>query len=126
MSPLRAKDLPPEIARRLGLKVSKPHKYGAKPTAIGNVKFDSQREADRAGELIYMLKAKQIEQLEIHPSYEIRVNGKFIGLYEADFRYRDVLTGATVVEDAKGVRTPVYRLKKKLVEAIHGIAIQEV
>jgi len=31
-----------------------------------------------------------------------------------------------VVEDVKGVKTPVYRLKKKLVEALHGITIQEI
>ena len=27
--------------------------------------------------------------------------------------------GCTVVEDVKGFKTPVYRLKKKLVEAVH-------
>jgi hypothetical protein len=34
--------------------------------------------------------------------------------------------GVTVVEDVKGVKTPIYRLKKKLVKATHGIEITEV
>jgi hypothetical protein len=32
----------------------------------------------------------------------------------------------TVVEDVKGFRTPLYRLKKKLIEAQYGIAIIEI
>lgn len=126
MSPLRGSDLSPAMARRLGVTAAKPHKFNAKRTTVDGIKFDSQREAERAGELAYMLKARAIELLEIHPGYEIRVNGVLIGVYEADFRYRDVLTCKTVVEDAKGVRTPLYKLKKKLVEAIYGIQIQEV
>ncbi len=45
--------------------------------------------------------------------------------YYADFVYTD-LDGKTVVEDTKGVRTPEYIIKRKLMLFIHGIRICEV
>lgn len=45
--------------------------------------------------------------------------------YVADFVYKDG-HGRTVVEDAKGYRTDVYKLKKKLMLYVHGIEIMEV
>jgi hypothetical protein len=129
MSALRASQLPPSMRRRLGVKAE--HKYHAvrrkdDDGPFAGVRFDSQREATRAGELLYQVKAGAIRDLQIHPSFPIRVNDVLIGVYEADFRYVDAITGKAVIEDAKGVRTPLYKLKKKLVEAIYGIEIQEV
>ena len=46
--------------------------------------------------------------------------------YYADFVYTDVETGKTIVEDAKGVRTTEYIIKRKLMLAVHGIRIKEV
>lgn len=34
--------------------------------------------------------------------------------YIADFVYQDARTGKNVIEDVKGVKTPVYRLKKRM------------
>jgi hypothetical protein len=45
--------------------------------------------------------------------------------YIADFTYFEK-DGQQVIEDVKGVRTPVYRLKKKIIEAEYGIAITEI
>ena len=45
--------------------------------------------------------------------------------YVADFVYRDS-GGALVVEDVKGFRTEVYRIKRKLMLHVHGILISEV
>jgi hypothetical protein len=52
-------------------------------------------------------------------------NGIDICTYYADFRvqYAD---GHVEFVDVKGVRTDIYRLKKKLVRAFHGIIIKEV
>lgn len=44
--------------------------------------------------------------------------------YVADFVY--LQNGRVVVEDAKGFKTPEYKLKKKMMRAFRGIAIQEV
>lgn len=53
-----------------------------------------------------------------------------IGDFFANETQSKVLTdderGARIVEDVKGFKTPVYRLKKKLVEALYGIQIREV
>ena len=44
--------------------------------------------------------------------------------YIADFVY-DLPDGGTVIEDCKGMRTPAYKIKKKLMLHIHGIQIKE-
>ncbi len=56
---------------------------------------------------------------------EVCNNQQRIGFYKADFRYEVTATGERVIEDVKGVRTAVYRLKKKLVKALYGIEIIE-
>ena len=45
--------------------------------------------------------------------------------YYADFYYVDAKTGAVVVEDTKGVRTPEYIIKRKLMLERFGIRIKE-
>ena len=45
--------------------------------------------------------------------------------YVADFVYKDT-EGNTVVEDTKGVKTPDYTIKRKLMLYIHKIRIKEV
>ena len=46
-------------------------------------------------------------------------------VYYADFVYKDK-DGNAVVEDAKGVRTEAYKIKKKLMLYVHKIKIKEV
>lgn len=46
--------------------------------------------------------------------------------YYADFTYTIVETGENIVEDAKGVRTKEYIIKRKLMLAVYGIRIKEV
>ena len=55
--------------------------------------------------------------------YPLRVNGALIGHYIADFVYWE--NDERVVEDCKGVKTPIYRIKCKLMKAIYGIEIKE-
>ena len=98
-------------------------KYGNCPVVVDSIRFASQREARRYAELKRLQRAGKISDLELQPAFPVRVNGRHICTYRADFAY--VEEGRRIVEDVKGVRTPVYRLKKKLVEAIYGIEIQE-
>lgn len=100
------------------------NKFGAVPTVVDGVRFASKKEARRYVELKLLQKAGEIGRLELQPKFPIVVNGMKICAYIADFRYW--CHGRPVVEDAKGVKTPVYRLKKKIVEAQYGIAIREV
>jgi hypothetical protein len=99
------------------------HKYHAIPTEIDGIRFDSKSEAIRYQELKLLERAGEISNLELQPKYSIDINGKHICNYVADFRYLD--RGVLVVEDVKGMKTPVYRLKKKMVEAAYGIVITE-
>ena len=100
------------------------NKYGNKKTVVDNITFDSMKEAARYGELKLLEKAGKIDLLELQPKFRLEVNGEKICTYIADFQYDD--DGHTVVEDVKGVKTAIYRLKKKLVKAIFGIDIQEI
>lgn len=87
--------------------------------------FDSKKEARRAGELKLLQRAGHIIDLVIHPRYRIDIAGFHVCDYEADFQYRNWKNGQLVVEDCKGVQTAVYKIKKKLMRAVHGIEILE-
>lgn len=137
----------PQVAQAAKPKRSK---YNAQPTTVDNIRFDSAKEAKRYGELKLLEQAGEISRLLCQPSFNLTVIdmsevGKLrraaaklraksaleatppikIGRYVADFAYW-TKDDKYVVEDVKGVRTPVYRLKKKIVEAQYGIEIREV
>ena len=107
------------------------NKYGARRVKVGDIIFDSKMEASRYQNLRLMLCAGMIDNLEVHPRYEILpahihpvTKRKIRAIYyEADFRYVDAETGQTVVEDVKGAQTPVFKLKRKLVEHKYQIEI---
>ena len=104
-------------------------KYRAKPVVIDGHRFDSKREAKRYGELKLLERAGEIENLELQPRYDVAINGRKICWYQADFRYTNCLEGQQVIEDVKSPATAknrLYRLKKKLVEALHDVRIVEV
>ena len=101
-------------------------KYHARPCVVDGIRFDSVKESKRYGELKILEKVGQIRSLRLQPTFVIMVNSIVCAKYRADFDYYDVATETRVIEDAKGFPTPVYRLKKRLVEAIYGIQIQEV
>ena len=101
------------------------HKYKAKPVTIDGIRFASQAEAKRYGELISLEAAGEISNLELQPKYPIVINGAKICTYIADFRY--FTNTSTIIEDVKGMITPVYRIKKKLVESLYpGVTITEI
>lgn len=105
----------------------------------GNVKSGghaSKKEADRAATLKLLERAGKIKDLQEQVTYTLipaqfegeGKNGHCVELackYVADFVYTDVETGETVVEDTKGFRTDVYKIKRKLMLKVHGIKIKE-
>ena len=113
---------------RLNSTVSmKRSKYGNRRVQVGDLTFDSAKEAKRWGELQFMVKAGEIRNLERQVRFPIIVNGVKVCTYVADHVY-DEMAGR-VVEDVKSEFTrkdPVYRLKYKLMKACHGIDIREV
>lgn len=88
--------------------------------------FPSKHEANRYSELKLLERAGYIRDLLLQVPLVIEVNHALICKYIADFKYWSVVDQKTVWEDAKGFRTPEYRLKKKLVKAVWDIDIQEV
>lgn len=105
----------------------KTHKYGAKKAVVDGISFDSRREARRYQQLRLLERAGQIRDLELQPVYRLHaLGGGEIAKYVADFKYVEVSTGRTVLEDAKGHPTRVYRLKRKWLLAEYGISVREV
>ena len=115
-------------------------KYGNKKVLVDGISFDSKREANRYTELKMMVRAGEISDLELQKEYELipsqyektsMPKGKPKCLersvkYIADFVYKDNRTGECVVEDTKGVRTPEYIIKRKLLLYVYGIRIKEI
>ena len=102
----------------------KRNKYGARKTTVDGITFDSKWEAQRWGELQAMERGGLVRDLERQVKYDIVVNGEKICRYIADFRYKMVDDdGSTkeVVEDAKGFETADFKIKKKLMKAVHQI-----
>ena len=102
---------------------SKRSKYGNKKTEVDGITFDSKAEARRYGELKLLERAGEIRSLELQPSFALEVNGVHVCRYIGDFRYVDMRDSSIVVEDVKGVETKEFRIKKKLMQAIHGISV---
>ena len=100
-------------------------KYRNKKTVVDGITFDSKREASRYNELKIAEKSGTITKLRLQVPFAIVVNRIYCGSYVSDFVYLD-RDGEEIIEDAKGVRSDLYKLKKKLVEALYGVAIVEV
>ena len=107
-------------------KTRRPNKYFAKKTLAFGLKFDSKWESERWGQLKAMEKAGVVTELERQVRYTLSINDIKICDYVADFRYlqkNEDGFSKLIVEDAKGVLTPEFKLKQKMMKAIHGIDI---
>ena len=102
-------------------------KYNNTKIRVDGRLFDSKAEAARWQELQLLERAGEITELERQVEYELipKQKGERAVKYIADFRYVDN-EGKTVVEDTKGVKTPVWIIKRKLMRRVHGIRVREV
>ncbi len=96
------------------------------------IKFDSKKEMDRYKELEWLENNDYICCLELQKKFLLQegyVNKKSKKIrpiyYIADFYYFDITKGEWVVEDVKGIKTEVYKLKKKLFEYRYNLTINE-
>lgn len=114
------------------------NKYHAKKTDG----FDSKKEKRRYEQLLLMERAGQVSDLKRQVPFLLipaqrepdtrgprggTMKGKVIERavqYIADFTY--IKDGVVCVEDTKGVRTPEYIIKRKLMLQVYGIQIREV
>lgn len=119
------------------------NKYHARKVTVDGITFDSRKEADRWRELQLLERAGKITELKRQVKFtliptqrkfcnEIGKDGRFKNgevlerpvAYIADFAYWQ--DGKYIVEDTKGVKTPEYVIKRKLMLFLEGIRIQEV
>ena len=119
-------------------------KYHNKKVTFDGIEFDSKKEMYRYIRLKSMQEEGLISELRMQVPYEVipavyekaekqlKTKVKIVDRcvqkathYIADFVYTDK-DGNMVVEDAKGMRTEKYLLKKKMMRAFLGITIKEV
>ena len=104
-------------------------KYGAKPVVIDGIRWASSKQARRYEALRELQKHGFVRNLQWEKTFPLLVNGIKVCSYRADFIYEERQQGESiwhsVVEDVKGYKTDVYRIKAKLMKAIHGITIKE-
>ena len=110
-------------------------KYHNRMVMTPDGKFDSVKEFSRWQELKLLQRAGEIYDLQrqvpfvLIPTQRDEITGKVIekeARYVADFTYRNCKDGRIVVEDTKGMKTPEYILKRKIMLYRHGIRIREV
>lgn len=117
------------------------NKYNARKVAVDGIAFDSVREARRYKELKLMQQAGKISDLRLQVPFElvpaqyehsgeVYTKGKRKGqpkrgkciekavIYKADFVYTE--NGRQIVEDAKGMPTKDYIIKRKLFRHLYG------
>lgn len=85
-------------------------------------KFDSLKEMRHYIYLKSLEKRGVITDLQLQTKLDFKIDGKKIFTYKPDFEYNDEF-GHHIV-DVKGIQTPVFKLKKKLVEAQYDIKIE--
>lgn len=103
-------------------------RYGAIPTQTSDgKKFDSHVEAMYYNRCLVLEKAGEIAKIELKVRFEFWVNGVLITTYELDFRitYPDGRV-EHVDTKSKPTLTPLYKIKKALMLAVHGIELKEV
>jgi hypothetical protein len=101
-------------------------KYNNSKTVVDGISFDSQKEAARYQELKLFERAGEVSNIERQVEYQLipKQPGERAVKYIADFRYK-AKEGQTIVEDVKGYKTEVYKIKRKLMLYVHGIKIRE-
>jgi hypothetical protein len=87
----------------------------------------SAMEANYCNKLHALQQAGLIRELQAHPQprFDLTVNDVKVCHYLADFAYHDIEQRRDVVCDVKGHRTEVYKLKRRLMLAVHGIEVEE-
>lgn len=117
-----------ELKNNMGTAAAGRSKYGAERSGG----YASKKEHRRAAELHRMQELGLISDLREQVRYVLIPaqrddEGRLIEhqcVYVADFVYLDA-DGRRVVEDTKGVRTPEYVIKRKLMLEVYGIRVKE-
>ena len=113
----------PTKAKNELIQKPKRSKFGNVKTTFDGIVFDSKREALH-WQLLKMREAiGEISELKRQVRYDLHVREIKVCSYVADFLYFECFKW--VVADSKGVKTPMYNLKKKMLAAEYGLEIVE-
>lgn len=112
------------------VKKTKSSKFNNVKSEIDGYKFDSKKESEFYGSLKIKKQAGLIKDFKMQVPYEIIINNIRIANYFLDFLVENN-DGTIEYIDIKGkdkktnkfIKTGVFALKKRLVEAIYGIKI---
>ena len=107
--------------QRIVVKDKTKNKYNNRKVEIDGIKFDSQKEADYYCELKLRLTAKEIKGFCRQAEFVLAPNLR----YKADFVVFNN-DGTSEIIDVKGMRTQVYKDKKKVFEDKFNLEIIEV
>lgn len=109
----------------------KGNKYSAQKVEIDGIVFHSKKEGARYQQLKMLERSGQISGLalqqpfELAPSVTIKGRKKPPLKYIADFTYYNKDDLVQTVEDCKGFRDTVYKIKRHLMKSVHNIDIWE-
>lgn len=106
------------------LKTPKKYKYNNKKTVVDGIVFDSKKEAMYYGKLVLLKQSGDISDFKMQVRFPLKIKNKLICTYVADFvtygKYGEILD----VIDVKGMILPLFRIKYKLMDALHGITVK--
>jgi|TARA_R110000744_G_scaffold94223_3_gene181958 hypothetical protein len=97
------------------------HKFNAVRCEEDGIKFASKKERKRYLELKNLQRAGNISFFLRQTPMHLSGGVKYVCDYQVFWA-----DGTVTFEDVKGMRTPMYKLKKKQVEALYPIIITEI
>ena len=106
------------------IKKPKKSKYKSVKCEHLGVKLDSLKEKRQYIKYLHQQSIGEILSIKLQPRFDIIINGKFCGFYKADFEI-ELPDKSIQIIDVKGMKTIVYKLKKKIIEAMYNIKIIE-
>jgi len=109
------------LAQQAWKQQRRPQKFGAVPVVTPEGRFASQREHQHWCISKLRERAGEIRNLERQVRFRLEINCVHICDYIADEAYFE--GEKRVVVDVKGVETPEFKLKRKLMLAIYGIEV---
>jgi hypothetical protein len=98
------------------------NKYRAQPVVTEEGRFASKKEYADWCALKLKEKLGHISRLERQVSFDLTVNGQLITRYIADAVFFE--GNKRIVADSKGVLTPEFKIKARLMRAIYNIEVE--
>lgn len=101
--------------------------HNLKGYEVDGIKFDSKKEANRYKELKIFERAGKIKDLKLQVPYTLIPKSEYGReiKYYADFVYFDLDENEEIVEDTKGFKTDIYKIKKRLFQEKYHKEIKE-